>query len=90
MSIFDRPASFVTSFEEQRKPLVCNKLLGDGEFENLRLEWEDAASAAWMCGSRCSGKTERLTLKECQEKFGKAEFLETAHGYAPHIVANQV
>ena len=37
-----------------------------------------------------SGKTERLTLKECQEKFGKAEFLETAQGYAPHIVASQV
>ena len=38
----------------------------------------------------CQDATERLTLKECQEKFGKAEFLETAHGYAPHIVANQV
>lgn len=34
-----------------------------------------------------SGKTEILTLEQCEERFGKAEFAEILQGYLPNYAA---
>lgn len=34
-----------------------------------------------------SGRTVEWTRTECEEHFGREEFLEVEQGYAPHIVA---
>lgn len=37
-----------------------------------------------------SGKTEILTRKECEERFGKAEFNEILLGYLPNYAAIEI
>ena len=37
-----------------------------------------------------TGKTVRMTERECTEHFGKLEFDEIKQGYLPHLVCIQI
>lgn len=37
-----------------------------------------------------TGKTLTLTLEQCHEMFGEAEFEEILAGYLPHIIAVKI